>query len=192
MSIIVALISSCGLLSTREPETPDVLSSDYPPATSTDLLINNLINSFNNVDYTAYLNCFADKSKESLADFEFIPAGDAISNFPGLFLSWSISNETRNIKALFSAIDGSQNPLLSFSNAKYEIKTADSSVLSAGYYIRIKFKDKQLEDIYSGTLYFTFIAETNGLWKILRWTDINIKGDTVNNSWSMLKAKFSN
>ncbi len=188
----MSMLNSCDMFSTRNPESPDVLSSDYPPATSTDVLIDNLINSLNNLNYDAYLNCFADKSKESIADFEFIPAGDAVANFPGLFMNWTISNETRNIKAFFAAVDETQNPVLSFSDAKYEIRTADSSVFSAGYYLRVKLKDKQAEDIYSGTLYFTFIAETNGIWKILRWTDISIMINAPNNSWSMLKAKFSN
>lgn len=189
---LVIFTCSCDIFSTRDPETPSGLSEDFPPATSTDILIDNLISSFNSENYTVYLNCFTDRSKESLSNFEFIAASDAVANYPSLFFGWSIDNETRNIKAMFSALDESQKPLLSLSNAKYEIKTADSSVFSADYYIRIKLADNATENVYNGSLYFTLIPEKNGLWRIVRWTDINKQSDTLNFSWSMLKAKFSN
>lgn len=189
---VVVICSSCDIFSTRDPETPSGLSEDFPPATSTDILIDNLINSFNSENYTVYLNCFTNTTKDSKNNFEFIAAADALANYPGLFSAWSIDNETRNIKALFAALDESQKPILSLSNTKYEIKTADSSVFSADYYISIKLAENSQADIYKGSMYLTFMPENNGLWRIGRWTDINKKSDTLDLSWSMLKAKFSN
>lgn len=179
----ITILNSCDLFKTREPESPIISTSTYPPATSAQILINNFTLSLKDKNIESYLNCF------STNNYEFSADPSAFALYSSIFDLWKIENEKRIMNNLVSQINKSDlGPIVKFTQENYE-NLPDSAIYTANY--QINFTINNSFNLYQGITRMTLVRTNDGSWTILRWIDGNIKNDT-NQTWSFLKAKFSN
>jgi hypothetical protein len=69
--------------------------------------------------------------------------------------------------------------------------TSDSVVYLSNYKISCDFIDKAPRE-FSGKLQLNICKKNDGLWYIKRWIDYQNPNDSLNITWSALKAKYSN
>jgi hypothetical protein len=73
------------------------------------------------------------------------------------------------------------------------LETPDSSIFSADYILTLPEKNISQKTEFRGRIQLTMIAKSNGLWYISRWFDYqNNEVDNETNTWSILKAIYSN
>lgn len=184
--LMSVLLYGCDLFKTRAPEEPDQSSAIYQPATSANILFNNLSTSFRELNDAEYSKCFF--SEDGTLKYQFIPEPTAAARYPAVFSDWSSDNERTFILGLNSYIDPLTKPDLQWENMNYELQTSDSSVLFTQYIINITAKNQILS--YRGASRFTFYLTNNGIWQIARWQDLKNANDT-SQSWSSLKGQVS-
>ncbi len=189
--VILLLMFSCGIFEPRTPEDPVLFTSDYPPATSSDILLNNFQAAFTNLHSEIFSSNFVESSN-TYTPFGFIPTANINTLYPGLFNHWTVQNEARVLKTISNSIEEGKKPYLSLTYLKYETSAADSAVISCDYLIKIQYKNKAAEDSYAGSMYLTMYPQSNGIWRISKWMDMQTLKDSADKSWSYLKAIFSN
>ena len=79
---------SCDIFETRDAEPPDQSRSNFQPATSPEILIQNLINSFSDKDAVNYQNTFITDLSNRV--FIFVPSSTALSRFQNIWPTWNI------------------------------------------------------------------------------------------------------
>ncbi len=190
--LLIAFLSACDVFPTREPEKPNNLHQKFIPATTQNILLENFAKAINTSDYTNYANCLAAKSNGQSKEFEFVSSSDVASIYASLFASWRFSEESRNFKSIIANIKAESNPNVVISKQEFSEVSADSTVLTAHYELFTNFKDENESQVYRGNLLLSIYRETNGIWFISRWTDLQDKNNIESQSWSKLKVKFSN
>ncbi len=184
-------ISSCDLLTTREPEKPDgSLGIDLVEASSPSEVISNLRTAFEGKNSVNYLRCFQTKDFES--NLEFVPSVDIFSLNPEEFDNWDIASENSYISALFAASSSGMQSSLELSETKMNNRGNDADY-NATYKINIQHnRSDVIASTYSGKLFFKIINDGNDHWYINYWQDINDDSSDSLGSWSLLKINFSN
>lgn len=188
----LGMITGCELFTTRDPEKPDTGNSGYIPPTEPDILLLNFENSIRSLNADNYYKCFFDEIGEQPFKYKFFPASSALASYPSLFDDWNIESERRLINRLSSQF-GSERIQISFPNRKPILETPDSSIFSADYILTLPEKNISQKTEFRGRIQLTMIAKSNGLWYISRWFDYqNNEVDNETNTWSILKAIYSN
>jgi hypothetical protein len=84
-------------------------------------------------------------------------------------------------------------PILQLSNGRFDITTPDSAVYGAEYVLTVAHSVQTIPTSVAGYMRLSIGVQTGGLWSIVRWTDSSpSQPDSINATWSLLKAKFSN
>lgn len=184
--LLFILFYSCSIFETRTPEEPEGNNPNYPPPTAPQITMDNFLRSFNQKNITNYLACF---SNDSLQKFLFFPSSDAFSLYPNLFDLWDINSEIDFAQNLFNKFPPESFPVLLFNNSNFSTFSPDSVLFATDYVAEINSKDNSINNSYKGSAHFVLIIEKNGLWKISRWFDFNLKNENFP-SFSFLKAKL--
>ena len=103
MLLSFIILQGCDLLSTRDPELPEAGRSSFIPATTPDLLFNNLKNSFKEKIVENYLGSFVDPAFLN-KPYHYIPSAGSGIQFDA-FLDWNVLSERQyfnNVKAATS------------------------------------------------------------------------------------------
>ncbi|MBK9248693.1 MAG: hypothetical protein IPM69_11395 [Ignavibacteria bacterium] len=184
---------SCNVFSTREPESPDSKRSSFLPPTSPQIVIVNFKNSLLEKNSENFVQCFADTSKGALSEFVFEPSASVNAQYPSLFQSWNRSSERQSFQSMMSKLPSDIIPALKLSNDRYDITTPDSSIYEADYTLTVAHTIQTIPTQVSGYMRFTIGSQSGGLWSIIRWSDSSpTQTDSLNRTWSLLKATFSN
>lgn len=188
--ISLVLLAGCNLFETRSPEEPDSRKLSFPPATSTNVLIDNFRNSIIEKSIDNYSDCFANSEDQS---FSFSPSADAYSAYTSYFTDWNYADERRYFQSLVSFFNSEEKISLLLTNPVTNYVSPDSTLYSAEYDITLPSINQSMAVKYLGKIQLTLIPLADGTWKILRWLDSpNNQADTVFPNWSILKAKFHN
>lgn len=185
--VIVAFaiaFSSCDMFSTRPSEEPESPRTNYNIATTPDILIQNLKDSFRDKVPENYLACFIDSSFSD-KNFVFLPSAESISRYPFL-TDWSLQGERSYFINLVNSVDRNSPIILSFEREEKNF-SGDSTIYSSQYSLSIPVIDDQRPKYYQGELRFTMIRDSRLQWVIYRWEDIKDK-DFL--SWSDLKGTY--
>lgn len=188
MAIVLMLmiaVVSCGNLSTRTPESPDNNTSGFIPPTSADIVISNFTRAVSDLNVEDYLACLYEDS------YQFDVASSIYVQYPSIFADWTIQNERTYFSTLISEKQGAGASKLVFNELDYEIIAGDSTVISAIYNWNVDNLGTE-NDNYTGKARLTIVRDASGLWYIKHWTDYEVESDSITETWSRLKAFFSN
>lgn len=177
---LLALVTSCDLLTTRTPEEPLKPGSGNIPATSPQILFQNFKSSLEDKIIENYLSCFVDSSYLKKR-FQFIPATGSITQYPVLSL-WRVSSERQYLTNLKSQ---GANISVNFTNT-VNTPLGDSAIYSADYTVNISSNNLTFAGPYSGSAIFKIFLDSRNQWVIVDWQDI--KKENLN-CWSDLKGR---
>lgn len=191
--LLIILTASCGVFETRNPEEPDTGKTLLNPPTSPAAVIGNFQTAVKELNTENYLACFSDSVSGS-SQYIFEPSQNAKARFPSLFENWNKESERRAFTALKNSVGISSQVLMTLTNYTLMSSSPDSSVYTADYTLEADHTQSNTSKVFSGTMLITISPETSGLWTITRWRDYSLKNipDSLNYTWSYLKAAFSN
>ena len=181
---IMLLISaaSCDVFETRDAEPPDQSRSNYQPATSPEILIQNLINSFADKDVVNYQNTFVTGLSNRV--FTFVPSSTALSRFQNLWPTWNIDAEVQYFNNMKTSVPDELPVSLSLSLSPESFSIfGDSLKYNSEYFISIPQRNSD-PLIFQGSLELSMI-NIRTVWLVYFWKDNAIKD---NPSWSDLKG----
>ena len=183
--IILLLFSaiSCDIFETRDPEPPDQSRSNYQPATSPEILIQNLIDSFADKDVVNYQNTFVTGLSNRV--FTFVPSSTALSRFQNLWPTWNIDAEVQYFNNMKTSVPDDLPVLLSGLSLSPESFSifGDSLKYNSEYFISVpQINSEPL--IFQGNLELSMI-NVSTVWLVYFWKDNAIED---NPSWSDLKG----
>lgn len=181
--ILILLLVSCDLLTTRDPEEPDKPGSNNIPATSPQILFQNLKNSIDEKIVENYLACFVDSSFLRKR-FSFVPASGAVTQYPVLN-SWNFPSERQYFTNLRANLSQGGSISATFSDA-VNTPQGDSAIYSLNYTLQISSNNPNLAGNYSGSAFFKIFLDSRNQWVIVDWQDIK-KENLL--SWSDLKGR---
>ena len=177
------------MFSTRDPEEPENTKSTYIPPTEPETVIDNLVYAIKEKNTENYISCLMEKSEsDDNPNFEFIPSTDVKALYYGLFDFWDIESERKSFFSFISKVD---EAVLTISDEEYD-RRQDSTLLTCNYHISLVHTVSDLPDEFAGSMQLTFVQDSYAYWSILRWTDIKSENDTINSTWSLIKAMFEN
>lgn len=182
LSLLV--LAGCDLLSTRDSEEPITARADFIPASTPDILFNNLISSFREKVVENYLACFVDESFLN-KPYSFKPSAGASSKFQSL-LNWDIESERQYFNNLKAVSETGVPISLELTNENSSLQI-DSAVYQFDYIITLSSSDASVQGIYQGSLQFIINLDSRNQWVITRWEDIEINEQP---SWSELKGRL--
>jgi len=182
--LILLLFSafSCDIFETRDAELPDQSRSNYQPATSPEILILNLINSFADKDVVNYQNTFV--TGLSNKEFTFVPSSTALSRFQNLWSIWNIDAEIQYFNNMKTSVPDEFPVSLSLSLSPDSFSIfGDSLKYNSEYLINVPQRNGE-SLVYQGSLELSMVNAST-VWRVYFWKDNAIED---NPSWSDLKG----
>ncbi|MBI3257940.1 MAG: hypothetical protein HYZ54_00415 [Ignavibacteriae bacterium] len=193
VTLMTILLSSCSLFSTRDPEDPTSVRSTFIPPTSPATVIANFKSAIAEKNTENFVSCFSDTSRGGSRVYVFEPSAAVSSQFPSVFQLWNISSERQSFLAMLGKLPTDVQPILQLNNPQFTNPSPDSAVYEADYVLIAKHTVQTIPTEVAGYMRLTIAVQTSGLWSIIRWTDSSpSQPDSINATWSLLKAKFSN
>lgn len=180
--ILLLLLVSCDLLTTRDPEKPDKPRANFITPSSPEVVFQNLTNSFNDKVSENYIACFIDKSFLN-SEFSFVSSAGSNTQFP-ILLSWDIFAEKQYFTNLISQVDKNSKINLLLSNEEKQIYP-DSIVIKYNYSLSVPTTNST--NNYQGVSLFTLRIDSRNFWVITKWVDIKLENFL---SWSELKGNY--
>jgi len=178
---------SCNLFETRSPEEPDQSPVAFFPATNPTQLIQNFTNSIKYKRPQNYSDCLINDQR-----FNFSASADAFAQYQSIFNRWTYQDENRFFQSLVSNVSSQNLISISFDKISFNYASPDSIIFNANYEISFVLKQSSKSDNYAGSMQMTFVPTSDGVYKILRWSDYPSKNDSLIPTWSTLKARFYN
>ncbi len=174
------LVVGCDIFQTRTPENPNSIGNTFVPATTTDILFDNFVNSFNEKIVENYLATLVDNATLEKT-YTFIPAAGAVSKFPGL-TDWTLNSERLYFTNIVS-LSGKNPIIVQLQNGSGNVQ-GDSAIFSYDYVVTLPFAENKFE----GSARFTVFLDNRNLWFITKWEDFEKPGFQ---SWSEIKGKYN-
>ncbi len=184
---LIFIIIGCDIFKTRIPENPVQSRDTWIPATTVDILIENLKSSLSERSTENYLKCLVDSTITG-KNFSFIPATESYAVYSTLFSNWNIQSEKIYFENLKSKLKEGNTLTLSVFNEERGSIQGDSLNYSADYLLIAEHSIESLPKEFRGHLQFTILRNVKGEWSILSWKD-NKKDQYL--TWSDLKGRFS-
>jgi hypothetical protein len=188
--LVIVFISACDFFSTRNPEDPDTGRTNFKPATSAQIAIDNFVISINEKNTENFLSCLSDTSFGGFI-YYFNPSLEALTRFPELFTNWNKQSEGRTFNSIIAYLSEEKKPEFTLTNTNWEVILPDSAVYLATYSLYIPHNISTTPSKFEGSLQLTLRPNSSQLWSITRWIDVSAKNDSID-SWSILKALFAN
>lgn len=181
--LILVFLSSCDLLTTRTPQLPDKPANSNVPATTPDILFQNLKSSIEQKVLDNYMVCFVDTSFLKKR-FKFIAASGSSSQYPSLS-NWTLESERQYFRWQKAIAQAGSSITLTLSNPS-NTQFSDSAVYVYDYDLSLMANDQSISGDYKGTSRFTIYVDSNGEWVIVRWEDLRTSSGQT---WSDLKGR---
>lgn len=178
--------SSCNIFETRDPESPDQVSSNFVPPTEPSLVFMNMSNAFKDLNAVNYARSFSDSSSSGRT-FRFEPTTQARTRYAGVFSSWTKQSEQQYFENIRSRITQGSISTLSFTFSAQTL-SSDSAFFEATYSLSIPHQRTTIPKEGKGRAQFHLLMDKSGNWSIWRWIDLsNAQNDF---SWSDFKGEF--
>lgn len=178
------ILAGCDVFSTRSPEDPEGGRSSFIPATTPEILFQNLIDSFSEKIAENYLACFVDQAFLN-REYKFIPSAGSVSQY-SVLTYWDIEAERQYFNNVRS-ISNSEAPIILELLNEIATPQGDSASYQYDYRLMISSVDQSIPPSYEGSLQFKIHLDNRQQWVITEWQDI--KKDNFS-SWSELKGRF--
>jgi hypothetical protein len=188
VTIAMLVLSSCA---TRTPEEPTGNRGTYEPPTSPQIVIENFRNAVIEKNTQNFMLCLADPTR-SRATYVFEPSAEVGARFQAIFQSWSLNRERQAFLSLIARLPTDVSLGLEFTNGSVAFSSPDSLVWVGEYRLSTKLDLAGVPNVLTGTMVLSIQPEASGLWSIARWGDAKRAADTLESTWSILKAQLSN
>jgi hypothetical protein len=190
---LIIILGGCNLFSTRNPEEPDETKGTYEPPLDPETVMFNFEFSVTEMNLQNYSSCFWQNKGSTGPEYFFIPTSETAGLYPSVFSMWNYDAERKYFSSLISNITSGKNPELMLKNQEYTYKSSDSAIFQADYIITIDHSKSGIPKTFGGKLEMALYPDkSNGLWSIRRWTDNKLPSDSIEFSWSDMKAQFYN
>lgn len=181
-------LTGCELFTTRTPEKSSGSSEQgwqFPFTPS--IIIENLVSAVGRRSVADYMQAFETGELES-SQMEFIPDPETVSNYPGVFESWSNKRERSHVQSLFSPVNLPYDSLAVLElSIDRETVIGDSADISAQYVLHLGHLRDSAPREMEGRLEFRLRRSEQYGWYVCRWIDYRLAGRPC---WSDLKAQF--
>jgi len=189
-SVLVTLLAvACG---TRTPESPTGTRINFVPPTTPTTVVENFRNAVLDKNTENFVQCLADEQSRSRYPFVFEPSAEVGARFGTLFTRWGPQAERQAFLSLISRLAPEQSPSLELTSFSTAFSSPDSTVFVMDYELRAAHGVTAIPQTLNGTMVLTVTPELSGLWSISSWRDAKRPSDTIEATWSLLKAQFSN
>ena len=178
-----AVMYSCDMFTTRDPQQPQATSSNFIAATTPEILFQNLKSSVEEKVIENYMACFVDSSYLKRS-FNFIPAGGVITQYPVLN-TWSLQAERQYFNNLKTNLQQSSKITLNYSQNQLT-PLGDSAIYVVDYELTVNTSNSSISGLYQGSSQFKIFLDSRNQWVIVDWEDI--KKDDLS-CWSELKGR---
>ena len=170
--VYVGLVTGCGFFSTREPDPPTGSVGGGDLALTDSEVLDLMASSFNLRDPDLYMGIISE-------EFTYAPLPSAYPDDPTFFESWGFDRENAFIRTLLSVTLLPPDSLsqLTFESIS-EQQWADSSIFQERYTLDVHTLESGLPRSYSGLMRLTLVREEDGGWRISRWEDEAVSGET--------------
>ena len=191
LTILVVLLAAGGC-ATRTPEDPTGSRGTFQPPTSPSIVLENFVAAVGEKNTENYMLCLADPMTRSQYPFLFEPSAEARARFQTLFEEWNTSKERQSFLSMISRLNVDQRPTLFLLNTDVNFSSPDSTVYTSDYELTVEHGISSIPTTLTGSLVFVITPEQSGQWSISRWSDAKRTSDTVESTWSLLKAQLTN
>ena len=189
MYMLSWLACSC---TTRTPQEPTGSRGTYSPPTTPGTVLENFRNAITEKNTENLMLTLADVNSRSRYAYVFEPSAEAMARYQSLFSTWSVDKERQSFLSLLARLPTDQFPQLSLPSVTINYSSPDSTVYVANYELRVNHNMVTVPTLLTGTMVLTITPESSGLWSISRWRDARLPSDTVESTWSVLKAALTN
>jgi len=186
---VLVIFSGCA---TRTPEEPDTGRSSFLPPTSPATVLANMRNAVIEKNTENFMLCLSDATTRSRYPYVFEPSSEVRARYASLFTGWGLSSERQASLSLMSRLPQGTNPSLEYVNTNTAFSSPDSAVYVTDYILIAQHGITSIPTTLTGTMVLTISPETSGLWSISSWKDAKRTSDTVEATWSLIKAQLSN
>ena len=186
------LILLCSACATRTPEEPDTGRSSFLPPTAPSTVLANMRNAVIEKNTENFMLCLADATTRSKYPYVFEPSAEVRARYASLFTGWGLSSERQAFLSLMSRLPQGTNPSLEYVNTNTAFSSPDSTVYVTDYVLVAQHGITSIPTTLTGTMVLTITPESSGLWSISSWKDAKRTSDTVEATWSLIKAQLSN
>lgn len=186
--LLFALLSCA----TRTPEDPIGSRGTFTPPTSPSIVIENFRAAVSEKNTENFMLCLSDVTSRSKYPYIFEPSAEARARYLSLFNTWSVQKERQAFLSMISRLDAGERPSLTFINSNVSFSSPDSTVYVTDYELVVDHGITTIPTTLVGTMVLAITPEPSGQWSISRWTDAKRPTDTVESTWSLLKAQLTN
>jgi hypothetical protein len=187
--VAAVLLSACDLFETRSPEDPSFSRSAFRPATSWDIVIDNLVGTISERNSQNYISCFVDPALSDRV-FEFQPTSEASRIYAGIFEEWDLRSERSYFENMLSRVSQQAALRLDLTDTILESFQSDSAIYRATYTLTVEHNEEGFQHkTFTGTMRLSLATDRNNTWSIYRWADFKFDDQP---SWSDVKVHFVN
>lgn len=187
LALITVFLPACNIFEPREAEDPTQSGLNYRPATTPEIVIQNLQSAIDQKSLANYTLCFSDPLKGN-RPLVFIASTEASAQYPSIMATWTHAQEESYFRNLIA-----RSSPTAYSALRLELDNSvvgsDSVTYTFRYTLVFEHNEAGFPATARGTLQFTLGTDQANIWSIYRWADYKT-GDDI--SWSMFKGKFSN
>lgn len=182
--ILLMSVTSCDLLSTRDPEDPSSTRSNFAAATTPEILFQNMVESFREKIVENYMACFVDPAFLDV-EYNFIPSAGSASQF-SVLNDWSVDLEQQYFSNVRSIVLENSPIGLELSNEIANL-SGESAIYQFDYILTVPTSDASIPTNYEGNVQFRINLDSRQIWVITEWQDTQRENLP---SWSELKGRF--
>ncbi|MBU3741843.1 MAG: hypothetical protein FGM24_06105 [Candidatus Kapabacteria bacterium] len=186
---VLACVTAC---TTRTPETPTGTRGTFEPPTSPAIVLSNLRYAVTERNTENFMLCLADRTTRSNYDYRFEPSAEVRARYQSLFDAWSLNSERQAFLSLIARLPPEGRPALEFTDANIAFSSPDSTIYVTDYVMTANHGVASVPTTLRGTMSLTITPERSGQWSVSTWRDARRQSDTVEATWSLLKAALSN
>ena len=175
--ILCFSLISCDLFKTRTPEEPSQQSSNYVPPTDVSLVLQNMVNAFQDGNAVNYAKSFSD------ASFNFIPSTNVKNKYGIDWTAWNKTQEQQCFEKIINRFSNNSRVVLMFDSYTPTYNSNISQVETA-YHLILPVEAGAVMK-FNGQVQYT-LTQVSGLWYINQWVDVSV--NVSDSTWSDLKG----
>ena len=184
---------SCGFFEPRTPEEPSGGSTGFQQPISENVVLSNFQSAVQESTTENFVRCLADTTLGARTAYQFDPSIDVLTTFAEQFRQWTVNNERQAFLSMTSKVQAPSKISLQLLRGRFDVRVPDSAVYAADYILRVPHVSPSIPTLVAGTLRLTMFRDEFNQWYIGRWSDAKgPENDSIPNTWSTLKAQFSN
>jgi len=179
-AIAFLYFSGCDIFQTRDPESPNKVTSGYKPPVTPDIVLENFKSAVRDHNVDNYIKCFIDSTASS-GRFSFSPS----AGYENQLTNWNLEDEQRYFQNL--GIPSVFQPSLSLSATQEVNRTATSTEYTMEYILFYPHNKPDVAQQVKGYMHLYLHVDNQQRWAISLWEDRRVASDST---WSYLKYHF--